>query len=71
MPTAMSDSPLPLHQTMVLDRYIDLYNIFCLVEDFIFKLKRKVGKGERNDKMTRKSKSKAHYINEKFNVVIF
>ena len=29
------------------------------VEDLIFKLKRKVEKGKRNDKMTRKSKSKA------------
>ena len=42
-------------------------NIFCLAKALIFKLNCKVGKGERNDKMTRKSKSKAHYINEKFN----
>ena len=36
-----------------------MYNIFCLVKDLIFKLNRKVEKGERNDEMTRKSKSKA------------
>ena len=33
--------------------------IFCLVKDLLFKLNRKVEKGERNDKMTRRSKSKA------------
>ena len=30
----------------------------CLAKDLIFKLNRKVEKGERNDKMTLKSKSK-------------
>ena len=37
----------------------NLQNIFCFVKDLIFKLDRKVEKGERNDEMTRKSKSKA------------
>ena len=32
---------------------------FCFEKDLIFKLKRKVEKGERNDEMTRQSKSKA------------
>ena len=36
-----------------------MQNKFCLVKDLIFKLNCKVEKGERNDKMTRKSKSKA------------
>ena len=33
----------------------------CLVIDLIFKLNRKVEKGERNDKMARTSKSKASF----------
>ena len=33
--------------------------MFCFVKDLIFKLNRKVEKGERNNKITRKSKSKA------------
>ena len=33
--------------------------MFCYIKDLIFELKRKVEKGERNDKMTRKSKCKA------------
>ena len=33
--------------------------MFCYIKDLIFELKRKVEKGERNDKMTRKTKSKA------------
>ena len=36
------------------------------VKDQIFKLKRKVEKGERNDKMTRKSKSKAYFFDKKW-----
>ena len=34
-------------------------NIFCLAKALIFKLNRKVEKRERNDKVTRESKSKA------------
>ena len=41
------------------EQVFDLKNIFCSVKDLIFKLNRKVEKGERNDKMTCKSKSKA------------
>ena len=37
----------------------DLLSIFYFVKDLNFKLNRKVIKGERNDKMTHKSKSKA------------
>ena len=33
--------------------------MFCLAKDLIFKLIRKVEKGERNNKMPRESKSKA------------
>ena len=40
-------------------RISDQQNIFCLVKDLIFKLNRKVDKGERNDKMAHTSKSKA------------
>ena len=40
----------------------DVQNIFCLAKDLIFKLNRKVEKGERNDKMTRESKSKAFLL---------
>ena len=40
----------------------DLLNLFCLVKDLFFKLNRKVEKGQQNDEMTCKSKSKADYL---------
>ena len=50
----------------------DLLNLFCLVKDLFFKLNRQVGKGERNDKMTRKSKSKASYnLNESLLYILY
>ena len=43
-------------------------NVFGSVKDLIFQLNRQVEKGERNDKMTRESKSKAFLgINLLFN----
>ena len=41
------------------EEYLICRTYFCYVKDLIFKLKRKVEKGERNDEMTRRSKFKA------------
>ena len=41
------------------DEYLICRAYFFYVKDLIFKLNRKVEKGERHDKMTRRSKSKA------------
>ena len=39
----------------------NIWSVEHILFDLIFKLNRKVEKGERNDKMTRKSKSKAFF----------
>ena len=44
------------------EEYLICRTYFFFIKDLIFKLNRKVEKGERNDKMTRESKSKAILI---------
>ena len=44
------------------EEYLICRTYFFFIKDLIFKLNRKVEKGERNDEMTRESKSKAILI---------